>query len=86
MGNSLATLIWVQKGVLSLVAVVFAMVLALTGRIDSSDALDFCKWVLTAWLVAQGAEDVAAHFSGFRTQLALDRKAKITPPQEKDHA
>ena len=69
MSNSLLVLIWVQKGVLSLVAIIFCMVLTMQGHIESGEALDFCKWILAAWLISQGAEDVASHLSGNRAML-----------------
>jgi hypothetical protein len=69
MSDSLARIIWLQKGVLSLIGITFALVLALRGTVSGSEALTFIKWVLSAWLLAQGAEDVASHISGTRTAM-----------------
>ncbi len=75
MSDSLARFIWVQKGLLSLIGIVFAMILALRGTVTGADFLTFTKWVLSCWLVAQGAEDVAAQLSG-------TRKAMLRRPEE----
>jgi hypothetical protein len=67
--ETLARIIWLQKGVLSLVGIVLAWILALRGAVSGDAALTFMKWVLSCWLIAQGAEDVAAHFSGTRKMM-----------------
>jgi hypothetical protein len=69
MSDALARIIWLQKGALSLIGIAFAMILAVRGTVSGTDFLSFTKWVLSAWLLAQGAEDVAAHVSGTRKAM-----------------
>jgi hypothetical protein len=72
MSDALMRIIWLQKGGLSLIGIVFAMILAIRGTVSGPDFLTFTKWVLSAWLLAQGAEDIASNLSGTR-KVMLER-------------
>jgi hypothetical protein len=46
-----------RKFIVTLVAIAGVTVLAAVGQIDGEKALDFARWVLGAWLVAQAGTD-----------------------------
>ena len=48
-----------RKFIVTLVAVASVTALAIIGKIDGEKALDFARWVLGAWIVAQAGTDAA---------------------------
>jgi hypothetical protein len=48
-----------RKFIVTLVAVAGVTILAAIGQIEGDKALDFARWVLGAWLVAQAGTDAS---------------------------
>lgn len=46
-----------RKFIVTLVAIAGVVTLAALGEVDGEKAIDFAKWVLGAWLVAQAGTD-----------------------------
>ena len=75
-----------RKAVFTLIAMAATVALAWTSRITGTEALDFMKWVLTVWLGAQAAEDVARHIKGTHPGVPAvgPSTAAVPPPVESD--
>jgi hypothetical protein len=67
MADVLSALVRSRKAWVLLLAVVGVVAMNLAGRIDGAQALDFVKWLVSAWFGAVALED-AAH------------KLPMTPP------
>ncbi|HOA00819.1 MAG TPA: hypothetical protein PKI27_00775 [Dermatophilaceae bacterium] len=55
--DSIAQLFGSRKALITMLAIVGIVVLAGLGRVAGEQALDFIKWIVTAWLAAQAYED-----------------------------
>lgn len=62
--NVVQALLQSRKAWVVLLAVVGVVVMELVGKIGPRDALDAIKWLVSAWLGAQAAEDAASRWGG----------------------
>ena len=79
-GNVIQNLLASRKAVVTFVAVVAAVSLGFANKVSGQEVLDFVKWVITTWLGAQAAEDVAKKINITRTTNTLS----LTPPASPD--
>lgn len=53
-----------RKAVTAALAVSATLAAMFTHQLDTDKAMDFIKWIMGTWLVAQGATDAAMHIGG----------------------
>jgi len=73
-----------RKAVVLVFAIAGVVLMNCVGRIDGEKALDFIKWVVTAWLAAQALEDTGKHVgNGIAARGSVTPTPSIVPPADK---
>jgi hypothetical protein len=77
--NPLLRLLTSSKALVVMAVVASALAAFFTHRATWGEASDLVKYVLGAWLVAQGTEDAARHFATSRKTTSVDVSATNPP-------